>query len=218
MKTLFLLPLFLTLSVNAAVERRSLDMALPSQQMVERQVIVAPGATTTASILSANAGNTSAAAATVSSFLAQPDVPRALVITPGGTTTAVAPCAIIVSGTSITGSSISDTFFFTNNQSTPSRGNKAFKTVTSVAFPANCEDGSFNATWSVGYDSKLGLKKCMRNTGNFFHATLNGVLEATRPTITYGATLVEDNTIVLSSALNSTDVEAFFMQNYRCSP
>lgn len=218
MKTLFLIPLFFALSSHAAVERRSLDLSLPSQQMVERQVITAPGATTAASILSANAGNTTSAAATVSSFLAQPDVPRALVITPGGTTTAVAPCTIVVNGTSIQNTTILDTFAFTNNQSTPVRGSKAFKTVTSIVFPANCEDGSFDATWSVGYDSKLGLKKCMRNTGNFFHATLNGVLEATRPTIAYGATLVEDNTIVLSSALNGTDVEAFFMQNYRCNP
>lgn len=214
----FLLSFFLGLNLEAAVERRSLDLKLPSQQMIERQLISAPGGSSTNGILSASAGATSAAAATVSSFAGQPDVPRNLVITPGGTTGDIESCVITVSGTSITGSSISEDFTFSANQSTAVTGNKAFKTVTSVAFPANCESGGFAATWSIGVGFKLGLRKCMRNAANFLHASYNGVYESTRPTIAASASAVESNTATLNTTLAGSDVELFYFQNYACSP
>ncbi len=215
---LILLTLLLGTEIHAAVERRSLDLKLPSQQMVERQLVSAPGGSSTNGILSASAGPTSASAATVSTFAGQPDVPRNLVITPGGTTTDIESCVITVSGTSYNNTSISEDFTFSANQSTAVTGNKAFKTVTSVAFPANCESGGFAATWSIGVGFKLGLKRCMRNAANFLHASYNGVYESTRPTVAASASAVESNTVTLNTTLAGSDVELFYFQNYACSP
>lgn len=210
--------LLLAFPLFAAVERRSLDLKLPSQAILERQLVSAPGASTNNYILTSNAGATSGAAVTVSSFSNQPDVARALSITPGGSTGDVGSCTITVSGTDIAGNSISETFAFTSNQSAAIYGSKAFKTVTSIAFPASCEDSPYNASWIVGVTNTLGLKKCMRNAGNFGWATYNGAYESTRPTVAANSTTLSSNTIVLNTALAGSDVEAFFVQNFNCNP
>ncbi len=217
MKTLLLLGL-VTLTGFSAVERRSLDLRLPSQAQMERQIIASPGATTTTTVLSSVAGPTSAAATSVSSFSGQPDVPRALVVTRGGTTAVGMPaCAVTVSGTNINGASISETLSLVGAQAAI-EGFKAFKTVTSVAWAAGCETGNFSATWSVGRTNRLGLKKCMRNAGHFFQATYADAFQSTRPTVVASASTVEGNTVWLSTALGGQDVEAFFVQNFACSP
>lgn len=216
MKSLLVIALF-SLASFGAVERRSLDFRMPTQAMLERQTI-SPGISYTASILSANAGPTSAAATTISSFLAQPDVPRNLILTPGGTTGDVESCVVTISGTNIKNQSISETFTFAANASTVVTGSKAFKTVTSVSFPANCESGAFAATWSLGVGYKLGLRNCMANAGSFFHAVYNGIKETTAPTVAASASAVESNTIQLNSMLLGSDVIAYYVQNFACSP
>lgn len=100
-------------------------------------------------ILSASAGGTSSAAATVSTGFTQPALPRVLTITPGGTTADVAACIITVSGYDPAGGAITDTFGFADNATATSVGRKVFQRVSSVAFPANCEDGGFAATWTI---------------------------------------------------------------------
>lgn len=211
------LMLFPTLS-EAAPQRLFRDLKLPSQKMVEKQTITNPAAAGTADVLSANAGNTSAAAATVSTFVAQPDVPRSLVITPGGTTADVAACNVLVSGTNYHGVAMSESFAFGNNQSTAVSGSLAFKTVSSVLFPANCEDGGFAATWSVGYGEKLGVSHCMDAAGQIFFSTLNGAKEGTAPTMAVGATTsVAGVTADFNGTMNgANDFELFYMQNYAC--
>lgn len=202
-------------NAQAAFERRSRDLKLPSQQMVEKQTITNPAAAGTADILSANAGNTSTSAVTVSTFLAQPDVARNLVLTPGTSTGDVAACNVVINGTNIRGQVIAETFAFTANQSAATTGAKAFKTVTSVVFPANCEDSPFAATWSLGYGEKLGLKSCMAAAGNFFFSTLNGSKEATAPTMVVDSDEVEKNTADFNGTMNgSNDFELFYMQNF----
>lgn len=193
------------------------DSKLPTQQMIEKQTFTNPAAAGTADILSANAGATSAAAATVTSFLAQPDVPRNLVITPGGTTGDVESCVIVVSGTNYKNQSISENFTFAANASTAQTGSKAFKTVSSVVFPANCESGGFAATWSVGYGEKLGMKYCMESAGHILFSTLNGAKEATAPTMSANSTAIESNTADFNGTMNGTnDFELFFIQNFKC--
>lgn len=205
--------------LQAAVERRSLDLKLPTQAMIEHQTVSGPILGSTYVLKNADAGNTSTAAASITSFSAQPDVPRNIVITPGGTTADVAACTVVVAGTDFFGQSISEDFAFLANASTATTGSKAFKTVSSVTFPANCEDTPFGASWSVGTGSKLGLKRCMDDAGHFLHASLAGVKEATAPTVAVGSTTaVSGNTATLNSALNGSDVDLFFMQNYSCTP
>ena len=217
MRTALLIFLLISTSAQAQVRAIYRDSKLPTQQMVEKQTITNPAAAGTTQVLSANAGATSAAVATVTTFVAQPDVPRNLVITPGGTTGDVESCVIVVAGTSIKNRAISENFTFLADASTAQTGSKAFKTITSVTFPANCESGGFAATWSVGYGEKLGVKECMSGAGHIFFSTLNGAKEATAPTMAVSASAVESNTADFNGTMNgSNDFELFFIQNFGC--
>ena len=204
----------------AAVERKFLDLKLPSQQMVEKQTVTNPAAAGASNILSGHAGNASAAAVVVTSFVAQPDVPRSLVLTPGGTTADTANCNVAVAGTDILGQAISENLFVGNNQAGVTTGALAFRTITSVTFPANCEDGSFGATWSLGYGEKIGVKRCMDAAGHILFSTLNGAKEATAPTMSVGtgASVAGVTADYVGTMNGSNDFELFFIQNFRCKP
>ena len=206
--------------VNAAPVRRLYqDVKLPTQQMIEKFSITNPAAAGTTQILNASNGPTSAAAANVTTFVAQPDVPRNLVITPGGTTADVAACTVTVTGTNYFGTTITEDFVFAENASSATTGAKAFKTVSKIAFPANCEDSPWSATWDVGYGEKLGLNRCMDYAGHFVFSTVAGSYESTRATVAADATHVESNTADFNGTMNgSNDFEAFFIQNFRCFP
>lgn len=217
MKKYYLALALLTMvgTAHAANQRMFRDLKLPTQQMVEKQSFDNVAAFSTASILSANAGNTSAAAATVSTFLAQPDVARNLVITPGGATGDVASCVVVANGTDIRGQALFENFTFPANHSTAVYGTKAFQTVTSVVFPAACEDSAFGATWSIGVGESLGVKHCMAKAGHVVQSLLNGVKEATGPSMVVSATSVPATTVNFDGAYNGTnDFELFYFQNY----
>jgi hypothetical protein len=190
-----------------------------SQQVIpELQVIATPAAASTTQVLSSHAGATSTAAVSVTTLAGQPDVARNLTITSGGTTADVASCVITAYGTDIRSRTITETFTFADNEAATKTGNKAFKTVTSISFPANCEDGTFAATWSVGMGSKLGLNRCLDKAGYVGFAVFNGVFEGTRPTIAVNSSAVSSNTVALSSSLNGSEVAVSFYHNYRCLP
>lgn len=211
---------FLIVSVSQAyVVPTYRDLKPATQAMLEKQNFGAPIAAIATRVLNANAGNTSTSAVTVSTFAAQPDVARNLVITPGGTTADVAACTITVNGTNYFNKVISETFTFTNDQSTAVVGNKAFKSVTSVVFPANCEDGTFAATWSVGVGEKIGLKSCMDNAGDWFQSLVAGAFEATRATVAVSATDISLNTADFAGTMNGSNAFiGYFVQNFRCHP
>jgi hypothetical protein len=218
---LFLLVFATLFTVNAQAAVRPLyqDIKLPTQVVIEKQAFGAPAVAGTADILSAHAGATSAAVATASTFVAQPDVPRNLVITPGGTTGDVESCVIVVAGTNYFGAAISENFTFAADASTAQTGSKAFKSVTSVTFPANCESGGFAATWSIGWGEKLGLKRCMDAAGDWVSSSVSGVYETSRATIAASASAVESNTADFNGTMNaSATFTGYFFQNFRCQP
>lgn len=210
--------LALTQATSAGnLKRYFQDAAFPTQRLVEKQTFTNPAAAGTADVLSENAGNTSAAAASVSTFVAQPDLPRNLVVTPGGTTADVAACDVTITGKNIYGSTISENYTFAANQTTAVTGSKAFRTVTSVSFPAACEDSPYGASWSVGYGEKIGLKNCLDNAGDIVKSLLNGAKEATEPTMAADNDEVEKNTADFNGTMNgSNDFVLYFMQNNRC--
>lgn len=215
--TLALFSFLFATAASGAVRPYYQDIKLPTQKVVERQQILNPGASDVDSVLDNSTGGTSAAARVVSTFDAQPDVPRNLNITPGGTTTDIEACEIVVAGTDILNNNATDAFVFAANAVSRVDGLRAFKTITSITFPANCESGAFGATWDVGYGEKLGMKRCMDGTGHVFHSTLNGAKEATGPTVTSHASEVSKNTADFVGTMEGTnDFEVFFMQNYRC--
>jgi hypothetical protein len=223
MKSLFLILgaiaalCFTTTPAHALPKKMASGVNLPGQEVLERQAVDNPAAAGTADVLSAHAGATSAAVATASTFVAQPDVPRNLVITPGGTTGDVESCIVTVTGTNIRGQAITEDFSFLANASTATTGTKAFRTVTGVSWAANCESGSFGATWSIGYGEKIGLRACLDAAGYWGWSMLNGAKEATAATVVADADEIEKNTADFNGAMNgSNDFVALYIQNFSC--
>ncbi len=219
LKTFLSLVLAICFSFEAhAVNKRWFqDIKLPTQQMIEKQVVGAPIATITTRIKSGYAGPTSTAAVTLTSFAAQPDVARNLTITPAGTTGDVEACTVVVTGTNISGATITENFAFLADASTATVGNKAFKTVTSVLWPANCESGGFAATWSIGVGEKIGINHCLAQAGHTVFSTVAGAYETTRATIANDATHVESNTADYNGTMNGSNAfELFYIQNFLC--
>jgi hypothetical protein len=195
------------------------DLKLPTQAMMEHQQWATPIVATTNYIVTTNAGPTSAAAAAITTFAHQPDYPRNLTITPTGTTGDVESCVITVTGTNFFDRSITEDFTFAADASTVQTGNKAFKTVTNISFPASCESGGFAATWIVGVGSKLGLKRCMDAAGFSVFSAFNNAYETTRGTTAVSATAVESNTFIPNGTMDAAKpVDLFFIQNFRCFP
>lgn len=195
------------------------DIKPATQVMLERQSFGAPVAASANRIVAATAGATSAAIATLSAFTLQPDVSRNVVITPGGTTTDIESCVIVVNGTNFFNKVISENFTFAVDAVAATTGAKAFKTVTSVVFPANCESGTFGATWSIGVGEKIGLKRCMAIAGDWVWSTVGGVYEATRATVVVNSTAVESNTADFAGTMDGSAVFlGTFIQNFICKP
>lgn len=100
------------------------------------------------------ASATVVAGTTITTGITNPDVPRNLTITTGGTTANIAAGSVVITGTNVEGAVITESFTMADNLNGSVTGNKAFKTVTSVVFPA--ADGT-GATISVGTGAKIGL-------------------------------------------------------------
>jgi hypothetical protein len=161
-------------------------------------------------LLLAAQATSASAITTVTSFLAQPDVPRNIVITPGGTTADVPAGDITVTGTNIKGETISETFTLTANQSSASTGSKAFATVTSIVFPI--QDGAA-ATYDVGSGVKIGLPTTMP-VASVIDCFVDGVRETTAATVAHSTSAVESNTVTTNTAPNgSRDFAILYIPN-----
>lgn len=215
---LFVLTILMALPSYGAVEVRRRDLRLPTQELIEKQSIVNPAAGGTNQVLTTNQGPTSAAVTEITSFAAQPDVPRNILITPGSTTANVEACVVTVTGTNIKDAVITETFAFADNASSATTGAKAFKTITSASWAAGCETSPYHATWTIGYGEKLGLSKCLDDAGNWLHSSVSGTKETTAATIVADADEVEKNTADFNGSMDgSADFNAYYIQNFRCS-
>lgn len=198
------------------------DIKLPSQKVIEFQVWSRPAAQNTTGILSHNAGPTDANALVISSFDGQPDYARNLILTPevgsGATASTVQSCLVNVAGLDINGQSISENFVVSDNTVTAVTGNFAFKSVSSVSFPAGCEASAYGIKWNLGWGVKLGLKACVDHPGDLSWGETGGVFDATRATMaTNGSTSVRASTIQFNTSPNGVrDYKAAFVQNYAC--
>ena len=200
-------------ALNLKVERR--DMKLATQVIVEKQTITDAILADDNRILDDQA-TSDTVITTVTSFLAQPDVARVVSVTPGGTTADVPAGSVVVSGTNLFGSSISENITLTANQSLIQHGTTAFLTVTSVVFPI--QDGT-NSTYDVGVSNTLGVKRCMDNAGSYLKSNFDGVHDSTRGTVIADSSLVEKNTFESNGTLDGVkDIELYFFQTFRCLP
>lgn len=219
-KNLFLICALLTATVGFGAvsgiwNRFFQDIKLPSQAVLETMSWAGPIAADTDYVVSAEAANNSAAT-TFTSFDNQPDFARNITITPGGSTGSVVAGTAVVTGTNIFGQTISENFAISNAQSTATTGNKAFKSVVSVLFPATDNSG---VTVDVGVGSKLGVHRCANVAGALAFSVFDGAYESTRGTFAVSASAVESNTFIANGTLNGAKVlTAYFIQNFRCSP
>lgn len=202
----------------AAIHPYYEDIKLPTQQMIEKQSWAAPVTASSTYILSQNDGITSAAAATVSSFLAQPDFPRNLTLTASGPDyNKQAACSVVVNGTDYFNHAITESLVLAAGQSTVVTGSRAFRSVTSVVFPSTCESSAYTVKYNLGVGTKLGLKRCMKDAGGAFHAAADGVKETTAPTMAAASSVISDNTVITNTAPNSSrNFDMYFAQDYTC--
>jgi hypothetical protein len=129
-----------------------------------------------------------------STFLAGPDFARNIIVTPSGSATG----SLKLTGTDIAGTVITSNLTFSGAGVVA--GLAAFKTVTRV-------DGTFTQTTprtlKIGTGDVLGLNSVL-TTNTVTMAALNGVREATAPTVTVSSTTLSLNTIDLQSAYSAT--------------
>lgn len=92
-----------------------------------------------------------------------------------------AGCAgnVVIHGTDIAGNTISDTIALAD--ATEIAGTKAFKTVTSIDFPAQTHAGT--DTCSIGITKKLGLPWKVANTSLFLVKLFNAAVDAGTATL-----------------------------------
>lgn len=174
-------------------------------EVIQSQAVGSPAIGSNTAIHAAVTDN--GAPQTITTGITQPDVPRNVTATAGGTATDIKAIQVVVHGTDIDDQVISETLpAFTVDTAGTVTGSKAFKTITSFTVPAH--DGT-GATTALGTGAKLGLNtRLSRNT--VVAAYLNGVKEATAPTVVFDPTNISGNTATLNSTLNGNAVVVDF--------
>lgn len=215
-KFLMIIALFAASSANAGPWKVYFqDAKLPTQALLEHKHWTTPKLGAAQTILNAGVTNV-ALPTTFSSFDAQPDFARNLVITPGGTTAQVGAGTAVVTGKNIYGQTISENFTIGATQSTPTTGNKAFASVSSVTFPAT-SSGFVTVTITAG--DKLGVHRCHDTAGKYVFSEFNGAFETSRGSFVVDPTHVESNTFVPNGTMDGAkDVDFYSVENFRCYP
>ena len=194
-----------------------LNMKLPSQNLLEKITISSPAAASLSYVITSTEGDSTGVATAVTTGITNPDVPRLITVQCKASCGDVKAGNVIIVGTNIYNAAITDTLTFTANLASAVTSVKAFKTITSVTFPA--EDANYTAQWSVGVSDAVGLDKCINFAGDIPWASFNGAFETTHPTCVADADEVEKNVCDPNSALDgSGNLEIYFIQNFRCAP
>ena len=156
-----------------------------------------PALGTTNAVL-ADTAMANGATTVVTTGITNPAVPRNLTVTGNASTVAG---DVVIAGTNNAGEAITETI--TESGTSTVVGNKAFASVASITLPAYASAGTERIR--VGTGAKLGLP-VSNSRDAVVAAFLNGVREATRPTVTFSASARESNTVTLNSALNGNPV------------
>ena len=114
---------------------------------------------------------------------------------------------IVVVGTDLAGNSITETL--TPNDGATVAGAKCFATITSITGVGWVTGGGKDKV-TLGFGSLIGLPDKLTDTAQVLAASLNNVREGTHPTVTVSATLLENNSVDLNSALNGTPVKVYY--------
>lgn len=172
----------------------------PLRGFIARLIYEAAAAKSATAILAATA--LTDALQTIITNITDPDVVRNLTIK--GNAGGIAG-DVVIRGTNYNNDQIEATIAL--NGATEVLGLKAFKTVDEIDLPVETNVGT--DTVSIGVGDSLGLPyKLDRNT--VLKTYLDDTLEGTEPTVIASANL-ENNTILLNSALDATDVDVYLI-------
>lgn len=151
----------------------------------------------------------------VTSFAAQPDLARNIQISPWATTGGIGAGPVVISGTNIFGNPISETLTFVSQNGATVVGAKAFKTVTSVLFPATINSG---ANVAIGTGNSIGILHCVDQAGDLVQTVYGGAYETSRAVLNAGNSVaIESNTVQPHGTLDGAhQVDVYYFQNYRC--
>lgn len=172
-----------------------------------------PAAAGAAALLAASSLTTSGTT-TLTPTTTAPDVPRNITITLGGTTASIGAGTATVTGTNVEGKVITEDYTVVAATGGLLTGNKAFRTVTSVSFPATSGAG---ATASIGYGSKLGIG--LRNIASMPIKVLTrsaAGVEALEDAAAsaFSTTLVESNTVTTTTTMDGAVGFRVYVLNY----
>ncbi len=146
------------------------------------------------------AGTTVTATPASDEFIAQPPCARNLTVSVAATTAGhVKAAAIVVTGTNLNGDTITESFTPTADTPATLVGAKAFKTVTSVAVPA--QDGD-SVTVDVGFGQLIGLPYKLAKRRVL--VTLNDGVVDTAPALTISTSALESNTVDFTGSLDGS--------------
>ena len=147
---------------------------------------------------------------TISTGFTQPSPARVISATAGGTAGDIGAIQVTINGTDASGAVITEDLpAFTVDTPGTVTGSKAFATVTLVVIPAH--DGT-GATTSIGDGAALGLAfELPLNTVFPGISVFNGTREGTDPTVTVSSTVLSSNTITFNSALDGSQVDAWYL-------
>ena len=136
------------------------------------------------------------------------DVARNIIVTTTDATGADTKGTLVVVGTDIAGKVLTETINI-GAAAGVTAGVNAFKTVASVTGAGWVINGG-NDQIKVGFGEVLGLPDKL-SEDTVMHAVLNGTRESTRPTVTYSATVLAQNTVDLNSACGGTAVTVTYL-------
>ena len=143
---------------------------------------------------------------TITEGITDPETPRNIRIKASESGTDSVVGDVVIHGTNINNDAISETLTLDDENDVV--GDKAFKTVTSIELPAETNEGEDKVV--VGTDNKLGIPYKL-NLNTVLKAYRDDTLETTAPNVATNKDNIEENTILLDSALNGTDVDVLLI-------
>jgi len=117
------------------------------------------------------------------------------------------PGTVVIIGTDIDNQVITETVIPATNATVATA--RAFKTVTSATGVGWITDGTDDDI-TVGFGELIGLPDLLINNTVLF-AVFNAVREAVAPTVTFSTTVLALNTVDLSTALNGSAVQIYYL-------
>lgn len=193
-------------SVHTATESGAAEVLIYPGALANSIVWLTPATADADGILDGQVCSGAATAVVAASMLlATMGVARGLVVQPKTGTDNVLAGDVVVTGTDLDGAALVASATFLASATGAVAIARAFKTITTVDFPAT--NGA--STWDVGWQDTLGLPRTQVAIQRPKRTLLNNAVETTAPTIVASATLA-NNTLDPNSACAGTPIEAQF--------